>query len=226
VCVGSTTKPPGTACGDMDSLGDCDAGDTCGSTGECQPNLLDATHVCRPDKGACDVAEACDGSHPGCPDDAFEPEGTPCGALDACTPDQCDGAGTCQPTHADCPTTTTTTLPGGRGSACAAIVGLAHARCLIDDVLAGALCDGETVPSKLDRALRARLTRAGAKLDLAIASDGKKRVRLLKKVRAAIAAVGKKAGAAEKSRKPSKRISSSCAGRFGDLVSAIGRDLS
>jgi hypothetical protein len=232
-CAGSTNKQSGTPCGDDQSLGDCDAGDTCDDAGHCQPNLLDASHVCREDAGPCDVAETCDGVHPDCPADAFEPEGTPCGALDACTPDQCDDAGVCQPTHADCPTTTTTVIGSPTTSTtlpladqCAAVAGLAHARCLIGVALAGDLCDGETIPSKLDHALRARLTKAAARLDAAIGSDGRKRRRLLEKVRRAMTAVGRKAAAAGRSTRSGRQISSSCVSGLGELVSAIQRDLS
>jgi cysteine-rich repeat protein len=248
-CEGASNKPAGTACGDTDPLGDCDAGDTCDDAGHCQTNLLDDTHVCRSSAGVCDVEESCDGAAPGCPDDAFEAAGTPCGALDACTPDQCDDAGICQSTHVDCPTTTTTTtttviddgstttttvVDGATTTTttlapsdpCAAVADLAHARCLIDVALAHDLCQGETMPAKLDRALRARLTKVGARLDAAIASEGRKRTRLLKKVRGAIAAVGRKATTARDAKTATKRISPSCATGLGGLVSAVQADLS
>jgi hypothetical protein len=229
-CAGSTNKAAGTPCGDPDPFGDCDAGDTCDDAGHCLPNLLDASNVCRPDAGVC---EACDGASKGCPDDAFEPEGTPCGALDACTPDQCDAAGTCQPTHVECSTTTTTAVGETTttttlvpGDACGTLRGLAHAACLIDAMLAGDLCVGETVPPKLNRVLRARLTRAAARLDVAMASEGRKRLRAIKKVRAAVTAVGRKAAAAGNSTRSGKQISSSCASGLGTFVSAVQRDLS
>ena len=232
-CAGSTTKPAGTGCGALDSVGDCDAGDTCDDAGHCQRNPLATSHVCRAGAGPCDVAETCDGINPDCPADGFEAEGTPCGALDACTPDQCDAAGTCQPTHVDCPTTTTTvlgnpstttTLPPG--AQCSTVTGLAHARCLIDFALAHDLCDGETVPPKLDRALRGRLTKTGARLDAAMKSDGRKRARLVKKARATITGVGKKAATARNASKSAKQISPSCASGLGELVSKVQSDLS
>ena len=246
-CEGATSKPSGTACGDSDPLGDCDAADTCDGSGHCQANLLAASHVCRSAAGACDVAESCDGATPVCPADAFEPQGAPCGNPEACPADQCDGAGSCQPTIGECTSTTTTstTLDGSSTTTtdttvtrpststtlapagqCAGVVGPPHARCLIDVALAGDLCDGGTIPPKLEQKLRALLAKTGVRVDGAIAKEGAKRVRLLKKARKMITAVGRKAAAAQKSKNPAKQISAPCAGGLGQLVSSIQADLS
>jgi len=119
--------------------------------------------------------------------------------------------------------TTSTTVPAAEP--CAAVTGLSHARCLIEVALAGDLCD-EALPPKLDRALRARPTRTAVRLDAALASEGRKRVRLLKKARGMIAVVGKKAATAGSSKQAAKKISSSCASGLDDLVSALQHDLS
>lgn len=75
--------------------------------------------------------------------------------------------------------------------------------------------------AKLYRAIRARLQAAADRLDVAAASDGRKRVRALKKARAALTAVARKAAAVSKSRKPAKQISTSCAGEIEGSVGAI-----
>jgi hypothetical protein len=104
--------------------------------------------------------------------------------------------------------------------------GLLHARCLIGVALGGDLCDGDTIPPKLDQALRTRLTKAALRVDAAMASEGRKRIRLLKKARGLMGVVGRKAAAAHASKKPDKRISSPCASGLGTLVSAVQADLS
>jgi hypothetical protein len=50
------------------------------------------------------------------------------------------------------------------------------------------------------------------------------RVRLLKKARRAMTAVGRKAAATLNSKKAARRISASCGGRLGKLVSAVRAD--
>jgi hypothetical protein len=237
--------PAGTPCGNVAPLGDCDAGDTCDDVGQCHANLLDPSHPCREPAGDCDEREYCDGVDAVCPADTFKPAGTPCGdsTANACTePDQCDDAGVCQPRDLPCASTTstslaassttmitatsiapTTTLPPQQP--CADLVGIARSRCLIDAALAGPLCDDEIIPDKTDRALRARLNVVAARLDDATGSDGRKRVRLLKRAAGALKAVRRKALAASKSRKLSKRISAACNGEIDGLVQAIAADV-
>ncbi|XP_029788686.1 disintegrin and metalloproteinase domain-containing protein 8 isoform X4 [Suricata suricatta] len=43
---------------------------------ECR--VMPAGELCRPRKDACDLEEHCDGKEPGCPEDAFQENGTPC----------------------------------------------------------------------------------------------------------------------------------------------------
>jgi len=70
-------EPEGTACGNP-SNNLCDNPDTCDGSGTCDDNLEPNVTVCRTSSGVCDVEEVCDGSSVGCPDDGFEPLGTPC----------------------------------------------------------------------------------------------------------------------------------------------------
>jgi hypothetical protein len=181
----------------------------------------------------------------------LEPAGTPCGdpSSNACTqPDRCDGAGTCQPRDLACVTTTTTTatttLGGGsttppttavtpgatttlpiRG-ACDHVTGLLRGICLINVALDGQLCDGEPLPARLDRDLRARLNTVASKFDSAAVSDEPRRSRLLKGAGRVLASVQKKTAAALKSKKPTKRISSACDAQIGGLVNALKADMS
>ncbi len=120
-------------------------------------------------------------------------------------------------------TTTTTVTPQG---ACSDVTGIARARCLIAAALASDLCDGETVPTKVDRALRAQLAKAGDRLTAAATSEGRKRARMLKTAGSVLGAANRKAAAAAKSKKAARRISSDCRLRIGELVSAIEADAS
>ena len=246
--------PAGTPCGSTAPIGDCDAGDTCDDTGSCMTNVLGASHVCRNDAGECDVPETCDGTNPTCPANAFEPAGAPCGdpTSNACTqPDQCNGAGTCQPRNLACPTTTTntttttTTTPVGASTTtstapvtpttsttlslqgqCDHVTGLLRGICLINAALDRDLCEGEAVPSKLDRDLRARLNAVASKFDSAAVSDDPKRTRLLRGATRILASVERKVASALKSKKPSKRISAACDGTIGGLVDTLKAEMS
>lgn len=226
----------GTPCGNTAPLGPCDASDTCDVTAVCRPNVRHVSHVCRSVAGECDVAETCDGINPTCPADTFEPGGTPCGdptSNDCTEPDQCDSGGACQPRDLGCVTTSTTVIGASTTTAttpvmpststtlpfqgqCDHVTGLLRAICLINGALDNGLCDGEPVPSKLDRDLRARLNAIASKFDSALVSDEPRRSRLLKGATRALAAMERKTAAALKSKKPSKRISSDCQGKIGD----------
>src|SRR5262249_53719669 len=77
----------GSACG-----GSCQAcaaahGAPAGGPGPTLPT----GHVCRAAATTCDIAEACDGSSPACPNDAVEPATFVCQAA----PDPCQSAATC-----------------------------------------------------------------------------------------------------------------------------------
>jgi hypothetical protein len=87
------------------------------------------------------------------------------------------------------------------------------------------LC-GEALPAKLDAGLRARLRAVIGRLDAAAAASGKKRVRLLKKARGPLGAVGRKTRAAAKSKRSQRRISPACAGAIDGLVDEVGAALS
>ena len=64
------------------------------------------------------------------------------------------------------------------------------------------------------------------RLDTVAGSEGRKRVRLLKKARSALAVVNRKAAAAVKSNRADQRISSTCDGEIGGLVDAVKADVS
>jgi hypothetical protein len=83
------------------------------------------------------------------------------------------------------------------------------------------LCGAEPIPAKLDRALRAKLTKAARRLETAEASEGRKLARLLRKARSALAAMDRKASAALEA----ERISLACEGEIGGIVGAIGAEL-
>ena len=120
-------------------------------------------------------------------------------------------------------TTTTTVTPQGP---CSVVAGIARARCLIAAALARDLCDGETVPTKVDRALRAQLEKAADRLAAAATSEGRKRARMLKMAGSGLSATNRKAAAAAKSKKAAHRISSDCKAQIGGLVSAVEADAS
>ncbi|HEX3482877.1 MAG TPA: hypothetical protein VHT91_48040 [Kofleriaceae bacterium] len=121
-----------TACGGGDP-GDCQACSVAAGAavdGTCAPRA--AGTVCRGAAGACDVAEACTGTSPACPADAFASHGTTCrpaaGACDAaeactgssaaCPADQLASAGTvCRPAAGACDAAETCT---GGSPACPA----------------------------------------------------------------------------------------------------------
>ena len=98
-------EPTGTACGDPTDT-DCDHPDECNTNGECAPNYVATTVLCRVDAGACDIPEYCDGFGE-CPVNSFESAGTACGSNSdsVCdNPDNCDASGNCLVNHE--PTTT------------------------------------------------------------------------------------------------------------------------
>ena len=181
----------------------------------------------------------------GCTGDAVIPAQAVCAICRGCRIDThiCDAqvASTTSTTIAGGSTTTSTTVPGASVTTttvtaststtlpeppCQALAGIARARCRLDVALAGSLCAGEAVPAKLDGGVRARLRVVVARLDAAVTAEGKKRARLLKKVRGPLGAVDRKAAAAAKSKQASKRLSPSCSGAIGGLVAAVRADLS
>src|SRR5207237_1517979 len=89
-CPADATEPSGTGC--TDDGNPCTT-DTCDGTSDtCQHPAGNAGTPCRPAAGACDVAEACDGTNTACPADAKEPSGTACTDDDnPCTTDTCAG---------------------------------------------------------------------------------------------------------------------------------------
>jgi hypothetical protein len=95
-CPANAFDPAGSACGDASDTV-CDNPDSCSATGTCLPNHEPVSTSAERTRGACDVAEHCDGAG-ACPADSFEPAGTACGdpADTSCdNPDACDAAGTC-----------------------------------------------------------------------------------------------------------------------------------
>lgn len=74
--------------------GGCEA---CSAAGACTPK--NATTVCRPSVGVCDVAESCTGTSGACPADAFAPAATLCRAGTGA----CDAAEVCTGTTGTCP---------------------------------------------------------------------------------------------------------------------------
>src|SRR4029078_5784523 len=72
-------------------------------TAACPPDLvLTPSTVCRAADGTCDVAESCDGMKKQCPPDKFQPNGTSCDDLNACTsPDACKN-GVCKGPAVSC----------------------------------------------------------------------------------------------------------------------------
>ncbi len=117
--------------------------------------------------------------------------------------------------------TTTTTMPGG---ACAGLVGLAHARCLIGGAVAGPLCTA-AIPAPVSKALAARLGATSALLDRAIAATGRRQARLVKGIRRKLAALTARAEAATRSRNAGRRISAACGASIAQLASAAREDL-
>jgi NHL repeat len=119
-------------------------------------------------------------------------------------------------------TTTTTTLPAG--SACAELAGLAQAQCLIEAAVSGPLC-ADPVPGSLVHRLDAKLGSADTLLGRASAANGAKRRRLVKKARASLGAVSRKAAAAGRAKSAKKRITPACAASIQMLVSEVEADL-
>jgi alpha-tubulin suppressor-like RCC1 family protein len=88
----------GTDCGNDPK--DCQACSvTAGSATDGTCALLGPNTICRPSAGACDVAESCTGTLPGCPLDQFQAANTIC----APSPNVCETAGVCSGTNAVCP---------------------------------------------------------------------------------------------------------------------------
>jgi hypothetical protein len=80
----------------------CDAGADNGQPGSCCSSscqLLEAGEVCRPEAGACDVAETCDGVGDDCPDDVLASSDTVCRPAAGA----CDVAESCSGSSPECP---------------------------------------------------------------------------------------------------------------------------
>lgn len=201
VCI--TTGPaPGACCGNgiIDAGEECDDGNQVGSPGH-------------------------EGLQDGCAFDCTVNDLWHCSGA----PSQCSiGAATSTST-----TATTTSTDGGSTTTtatqqgpCSDVAGIARARCRIEAALGSDLCDGETVPTKLDRALRTQLAKASDRLAAAATSEGRKRARMLKIAGSMLSAANRKAAAAAKSKKAARHISLECKARIGGLVSAIEADAS
>jgi len=127
------------SCGDgvVDAGEACDAGarngapDGCCDT-TCAPRVAGA--ICRAPRGACDVAEACDGTSAWCPDDAWQRAGAPCRQAAGA----CDVAETCSGTGPECPRDAVR----GAGAVCR----VASGACDVDEK-----CDGEARQCPDDR---------------------------------------------------------------------------
>ncbi|MGD9765170.1 MAG: hypothetical protein AB7V27_15815 [Candidatus Binatia bacterium] len=68
-------EPIGNACA---TDGEICTADVCDGAGTCLHAAGNAGAICRAAAGECDLAEACDGNTPLCPEDVFQPDGTPC----------------------------------------------------------------------------------------------------------------------------------------------------
>ncbi len=214
-CVDAVAVTDGVGCNDADACTTADrcvAGQCAGTSVTCQPS-----EPCR--VGTCHSRTGCTS--------ALAAAGTACGTgVGGCT-NRCDAAGNCEPCVTTStipgPPSTTTTLPVVEP--CDAFVGLARAACVIRAALAEGVCGDELVPTKVDRALRRRLGKAAGKLDVAAASNGGKRTRLLKRVDGKLTTVERQAGKAATSNRPSQRISSSCEAKIGGLVGTTRADI-
>ncbi len=107
-CVDGVCCDTGCGYGSLDDCQVCSASAGASADGVC--TLVSSGTTCREGAGPCDLAEACDGTSPECPADAFEPAGVACGdpaegpcALD----DACDGTGPACVTGRRRPTGTT-----------------------------------------------------------------------------------------------------------------------
>ena len=191
----------------------------------------------------CDVPEECDcsGAAP-CTGPAIVPPQQPCAVCTGCTLDfsACPGGfphpttttmigATTTTTSPTSPVTSTThptstsstTLPAGPPPLrCAALQGLARTRCELEEALAHPLCGAETVPAKLDHALRAKLGAADTSLGQALSVGGAKDRRLLKRVRHDLAGVKQQSAVAARSKSAKRRISAACAAMLKQLVGA------
>jgi hypothetical protein len=119
--------------------------------------------------------------------------------------------------------TTTTTLPGG--DPCAGAEGIAHALCRLDGALRAPLCGTETIPTRVDGALRRKLTRARDLLETAGGRSGKALTRVLRRSRRALNAAGVRAGRAAQANKPRKHMSGACAQTMTSLVGETRADI-
>ncbi|MFN8545387.1 MAG: hypothetical protein U0807_14430 [Candidatus Binatia bacterium] len=119
-------------------------------------------------------------------------------------------------------TTTTTTLPPG--STCDAVVGLARARCSLEQGIAGAICS-DPMPASVEQSFRVRLVSVDGLLVRALGASGAKQGTLARKVRNKLAAVATKASAAARTKRAKKRISTTCSESIHGLVGEVVADL-
>ena len=92
-CPENRFAPAGTIC--LASRGECETAGTCNASGQCGERAF-LTGVCRPAANSCDVPESCTGSSPTCPENTFQPNGTPCNSdNNLCTQETCQ-SGVCQ----------------------------------------------------------------------------------------------------------------------------------
>ncbi|MRG91502.1 hypothetical protein [Polyangium spumosum] len=120
-----------TACGGAAS--DCQACDLAGAVGTCTPSA--AGTQCRASGGACDVAEACDGTSTACPADTKVAAGTQCRA----SAGGCDPAEACDGASNTCPAD----MVAAANTVCRAAVGA----CDVDEICDGftPLCPGDNL---------------------------------------------------------------------------------
>jgi hypothetical protein len=135
------------------------------------------------------------------------------------------GAAPTTTTMAPAPTTTTTMPAGGvptttlppPSAPCDAFADLARARCLIDEVLAGILCQ-DSMGRRFERSLRRGLAGVSVKLSRAMLSSGRKRAKLVAQVRIGLRRVGKHV--ATEGATPRPPLSTACSARLLNVVAA------
>ena len=196
--VVTTTTLPG--CGE--TCGDGQVQAACGETCEC-PTTAD------PIKAAY-----------GCAGAAIVPAQDDCTICRGCTLDLhicAAAAGATTTTTLIGGSTTSTTMPSS--ASCAALSGAPLGRCLLDTALAAPLCGVETLPTALDRSLRAQLRGASTRLGQLPDAASRKRTKLLKKVQHLMDAARRSSASAAKRKK--KPISSACATTVGDLTTQV-----
>jgi hypothetical protein len=214
----TTTLPPACVCGDgvWDRL--CDVSEECDCSGAAPctgPAIVPPQQPCAVCTGCALDFSACPGGFP------HPTTTTVIGVATTTTSTTSPVTSTTPPTA-----TTSTTVPAGPPpSRCAALQGVARTRCELEEALAHPLCGAETVPAKLDHALRANLGAADTSLGQALGVGGAKERRLLKRVRHELAGVRQQSAVAARSKRAKRRISASCAAMLKQFVDAEKAEL-